>query len=78
MRRQLGMKKHRILREHTSCIVERHARLGNQRVVEKAQEAKEKRESRQDPARCGQQNNQIMKPKVMYTTSLRKIYGVLF
>lgn len=77
MRRQLGMKKHRILREHTSCIVDRHVRLGNQRVVEKAQEAKELSECRKDSSRCGQQNNQIIKPKVMYT-SYEKFTAFLF
>lgn len=58
MRRQLGMKKHRILREHAS-ISDRHTHPGNRRV-EKAEELNEHCESRKD-MRCGQQNNQLAK-----------------
>ena len=65
IRRQLGMKKHRILREHAS-ILERNAFPGNRRA-EKTQTKRETDETEADEHDTGrvQQNNHLHQ-KVLY------------
>lgn len=66
IRRQLGMKKHRILREHSS-ILERNTYPSNRRI-EKTQVKRETEETqaKTHDTRCVQQNNHVQ--KVLYIT----------
>ena len=66
IRRQLGMKKHRILREHAS-ILERNSYPSNRRV-EKTQVKRETEESRGKghDAEYVQQNNHVQKVCYFY------------
>ncbi len=65
IRRQLGMKKHRILREHAS-ILERNTHPSNRRI-EKTQVKREtdETEAKAHDTGCVQQNNHVHQ-KVLY------------
>jgi hypothetical protein len=67
IRRQLGMKKHRILREHGASILERNAFPGNRRT-EKTQAKRDTGETEASAHDTGrvQQNNHLHQ-KVLYT-----------